>query len=118
MVRKDADRPPYRSIDDLPELATPEEVAEVFRCSSRYIKNECTAGKITAGKIAGKYLIPREEARAYLDRATVKASPQPPPSSRWTPAVSSAPATTAKERALAEIRARREERRKRKTKPP
>lgn len=71
MTKSKPDRPPFRSIDDLPELATPEEVAEVFRCSARYIKNECTAGRMGAAIIAGKYLIAREDARTYLDRAKV-----------------------------------------------
>lgn len=71
MTKSKPDRPAFRSIDDLPELATPEEVAEVFRCSARYIKNECTAGRMGAAMIAGKYLIARDDARTYLDRAKV-----------------------------------------------
>ncbi|MBF0324233.1 MAG: helix-turn-helix domain-containing protein [Alphaproteobacteria bacterium] len=120
MTKPKSDRPPYRSIDDLPELATPEEVAEVFRCSSRYIKNECTAGRMGAAKVAGKYLITRQDARAYLDRAIVKAESPPAQCSKAAPPPQVSPEAMAAARrerlqeALADIRARKNARRHRK----
>lgn len=121
-MKSKPDRPPYRSIDDLPELATPEEVAEVFRCSARYIKNECTAGRMGAAKVAGKYLIFREDARAYLDRATARATRPLAEGQRAdaTPQVSPEAMDAARQErvqeALAEVRARRAGRRNRKPK--
>lgn len=56
------------TIDQLPELALPEEVARLLRCSARYIKNECTAGRLSAALVAGKYLIERDAVREYLVR--------------------------------------------------
>lgn len=106
----------------MPELATPEEVAEVFRCSARYIKNECTAGRMGAAKVAGKYLITREDARAYLDRATVRASSPPAQRPKAAPPPQVSPEAMAAARqervqeALAEIRTRRVARRNRKPK--
>lgn len=64
--------PKFRSIDDLPDMATPEEVAQVLRCSARYIKDQCAAGAIAAAKVANKYLITRDDVRAYLERCKVQ----------------------------------------------
>jgi len=44
-------------IEDLPELATPAEVAGVIRASERYVQTQCKAGKFDCSKIAGKYFI-------------------------------------------------------------
>jgi len=120
MTKSKPDHPPYRSIDDLPELATPEEVAEVFRCSARYIKNECTAGRMGAAKVAGKYLITRHDAQAYLDRATVKGASPPAQCSKAAPPPQVSPEAMAAARrerlqeALADIRARKNARHHRK----
>ncbi|HLO76526.1 MAG TPA: helix-turn-helix domain-containing protein [Magnetospirillum sp.] len=122
MTKSKPERPAYRSFDDLPELATPEEVAEVFRCSARFIKNECTAGRMGAAKVAGKYLITREDAQAYLDRATVRASspaaqrPKAAPTPQVSPEAMAAARQERVQEALAEIRARRVARRNRKPK--
>ncbi|CCC99412.1 protein of unknown function [Azospirillum baldaniorum] len=53
-------------ITDLPDLATPLEVAAVLRCSSRFVQDECKAGRLHATLVAGRYLIAPDDVRAYL----------------------------------------------------
>src|SRR4051794_38783976 len=56
------------SIDGLPELCTPHEVAKIFRCSSRYVTSQCRAGRLEASLVAGRYLIPRRAVKDFLRR--------------------------------------------------
>lgn len=59
-------------IANLPELATPSEVARVLRCSPRYVQNQCARGNIKAAIIAGRYLITRDAVTDYLNRQKVR----------------------------------------------
>ncbi|MCM8734629.1 helix-turn-helix domain-containing protein [Azospirillum sp. A1-3] len=62
-----------KRIEDLPDLATPLEVAAVMRCSSRFVQDECKAGRLNATLVAGRYLIAPDDVRAYLtDRRTCR----------------------------------------------
>lgn len=58
-------------ITDLPDLATPSEVASVLRCRARTVQNECRVGRIAYTRIAGRYLISREAVYDYLKERTV-----------------------------------------------
>lgn len=67
---------------DLPELATPAEVAQVLRCSKRTVQQLAARGGIRAMFVAGKYLIPPDAVREYLDGQVVKCqSAMPAPGS-------------------------------------
>jgi excisionase family DNA binding protein len=62
-----------RRIQDLPPLATVEEVAEVLRCGPRTVSGLCAAGRIDCAKVAGRYLIFGPTAvQAYIEAQTVK----------------------------------------------
>jgi excisionase family DNA binding protein len=58
-------------MSDLPDLATPAEVAAVLRCSARFVQKQCDDRKIGHSKVAGKYLIPPAEVIAYVERQKV-----------------------------------------------
>ncbi|WP_425290402.1 helix-turn-helix domain-containing protein [Azospirillum palustre] len=67
---------PIRAIDELPDLATPAEVAEVLRCSSRFVSDECKKGRMGATYVAGRYLIAPADVRTYLaERAVTRSVP-------------------------------------------
>ena len=55
------------NLSALPDLAIPAEVANVLRCSPRFVQAECAAGRLGARKIAGRFLIPREAVVDYLE---------------------------------------------------
>ena len=61
-------------IADLPELATPAEVANVLRCSPRFIHEECRAGRFGTSLVAGRYLITPVDVREYLAERRVAPS--------------------------------------------
>ena len=60
------------TIDSLPDLAIPSEVAQVLRCSPAYVQNRCKTGEIEATYVAGRYLITPTAVREYLERQRVK----------------------------------------------
>ena len=59
----------------LPELASPAEVAEVLRCSKRYVQSLCADGRLGAKLIASRYLILRSAVDAFLAEADVVPCP-------------------------------------------
>ena len=64
-------------IDDLPERATPKDVAKVLGCSERFMQSECAADNIRCFRIAGRYRIDGPAAvRDYLEEQRVVARPE------------------------------------------
>ena len=73
------DRP---RIDELPELATAEMVAQTLYCSPNFVRQRCEAGEIQATKIAGRWLIDGPDAvRAYVEKCRCPRKTPAPPSS-------------------------------------
>lgn len=64
------DKPPT-PISSLPDLATPQEVASVLRCTARFVQAEIVAGRLGASKIAGRYLVSPAAVAAYIERQQV-----------------------------------------------
>lgn len=59
-------------IDDLSDLATPEDVAAILRCDAKWVRNQCRAGRLQAVKIAGRYLIEGPAAvRKFIEESRV-----------------------------------------------
>ncbi len=73
------DAAPGFSLVDLPELATPAEVAQVLRCSVRTVQSLCASGKIGACQPAGRYLMTRAAVAAYLEATKVTPCPNATP---------------------------------------
>jgi excisionase family DNA binding protein len=68
----DADSPPTSTkpvprIDDLPDLATVPEVAEVFRVSRQAVYAAVKRGKLPHLKLGNKILIPKHLLREFID---------------------------------------------------
>ena len=59
------------NLSGLPELAVPAEVARALRCSTRFVQAECAAGRLGARKIAGRFLVAREDVQSYLEQMKV-----------------------------------------------
>ena len=55
-----------RTIDDLPDYATPAEVAEILRCGARYVQTECKRGRMGHLIIAARYVIKPDHVREYI----------------------------------------------------
>jgi len=60
-----------RSIKDLPDLATPAEVAEVLRATARWVQEQCRTKKIESSIVAGRYLIERGAVERYIESVRV-----------------------------------------------
>ena len=59
-------------IEDLPDLATPEDVASILRCDAKWVRKQCKDGRIQAAKIAGRYLIEGPAAvRKFVEESRV-----------------------------------------------
>lgn len=65
------DQPARHNILALPDLATPQEVAGVLRCTKRFIQAEIAAGRLGASKVAGRYLVTPNAVAAYIERQKV-----------------------------------------------
>lgn len=55
----------------LPDLATPQEVACVLRCTKRFVQAEIAAGRLEASRVAGRYLVTPDAVAAYIERQKV-----------------------------------------------
>lgn len=60
------------ALDELPELATPSEVAAVLRCKSRWVLDQIKARKLRAVQIAGRYLVSPGAVREFIERCALE----------------------------------------------
>jgi hypothetical protein len=66
-------------LSNLPDLATPAEVAQVLRCSARYVNGLCARAQLESNFVAGRYLITRESVKMFLGATKIclKETPEP-----------------------------------------
>jgi excisionase family DNA binding protein len=57
----------------LPELLTPDEVAEVVRVLPAAVREWLRTGRMRAFKVGNQWRIPRAEVEAFLERSTERA---------------------------------------------
>ena len=55
--------------DNLPELLTPNEAAELTRTSPKFIRDQCKAGRIKAAKVGGLRRVGRDSVLATFGLA-------------------------------------------------
>ena len=62
---------------DIPELrqlsglATATQVASILKCSRRHVLNECSAGRLVAMRIAGKFLVTPHNLKNYIQERII-----------------------------------------------